>query len=136
MEIYIKCNPPKTTAQSTSRIFKTKDGRMFVGKNSKGLSTRNELMMLLSQYTPETPYNEPLKVDVQWVYPYLKTTRKRDLGRDIPCTTRPDCDNLMKLLFDSMTRVGFWTDDSIVYDVHFVKKYHEKSGIYIKIEKK
>lgn len=134
MEFFIKCNPPKTTAQATSRIFKTKDGRMFIGKTDKGKSVREELMALLMPYRPVEQIKKPIKMVIEWGYPYLKTVRKRDIGKIIPCITRPDCDNLEKFLLDCFTRLGFWVDDSLVYDIRFRKFYTNQPGIGIKIE--
>ena len=136
MEFFIKCNPPKTTAQATTRIFKNKyTGKMFIGKTDKAKSTREELMALLRPYVPEKPFGEPLQVVVEWGYPYLKSVRKKDIGKMLPVITRPDADNLLKFLCDCMTRAGFWVDDSIVWDLRFRKFYTDNAGIGIKIEK-
>ena len=120
--------------QSATRIFKSKDGRMFIGKTDKAKSVKQELMALLMPYVPEKPFEKPLKVTVEWGYPYLKTVRKRDIGKLIPCISRPDVDNLEKGLNDILTRLGFWKDDSIVWDLRFRKFYTDQPGIGIKIE--
>ena len=135
MEFFIDCIPPKTTAQSTTRVFKNKyTGKMFIGKTEKGATTRNEIIGLLIPYRPKLPLQDALKLKIEWVYPYLKSVRKKDLGKKIPCTTRPDCDNLCKFLCDCMTRCGYWADDSIVSVLEFSKYYYEKPGIHITIE--
>jgi len=134
MEFFIKCNPPKTTMQSATRIFKTKDGRMFIGKTDKAKSVREELMALLMPYVPEKPLEKPLKVTIEWGYPYLKTIRKRDIGKLIPCDKRSDIDNLMKGVGDILTRMGFWKDDALIWDLRFRKFYTDQPGIGIKIE--
>jgi len=135
MEFFIECNPPKTTAQSATRIFKNKStGSMFIGKIDKGIATRNELMWLLAPHRPDKPFENSVSLTVRWQYPYLKSVRKRDIGKNIPCTTRPDCDNISKFLCDCLTRCRFWTDDSQVAILHFEKFYSENAGIFIKIE--
>ena len=134
IEFFIPCVPPKVTAQSATRILKNKAGNMFIGKIEKGLATRNELMWLLAPHRPDTPFKNAVKLTVEWVYPYLKTTRKRDIGKNIPCITRPDCDNLCKFLCDCLTRCRFWLDDSQVWSLNFSKYYSENCGIRIKIE--
>lgn len=134
MEFFIKCIPPKTTMQSATRIFKTKSGKMFIGKTDKARSVKEELMALLMPYVPEKPFEKPLKVTIEWGYPYLKTVRKRDIGKLIPCITRPDIDNLEKGFCDILTRMGFWKDDAIVWDLRFRKFYTDQAGIGIKIE--
>ena len=135
IEFFINCIPPKTTAQSTTRVFKNKHtGKMFIAKTEKGSTTRSELIGLLYPFRPELPLQGALKLKIEWVYPYLKSVRKRDIGKKLPCTTRPDADNICKFLCDCMTRLGFWTDDSQVFSLNFDKYYSEKCGIYIKIE--
>ena len=135
MKFFVKCNPPKTTMQAATRIFKNKHtGQMFIGKMDKAKSVREELMALFRPYVPKNPYRKPVRVVIEWGYPYLKSVRKRDIGKLIPCITRPDCDNLEKGLFDIMTRMGFWVDDAIVWDVRFRKFYTEEAGIGVEIE--
>lgn len=135
MKFFVRCNPPKTTMQATTRIFKNKYiGKMFIGKTDKAKSVREELMALLRPYVPEKPFDKPVRVIIEWGYPYLKSVRKKDIGKLIPCDKRSDCDNLIKGLFDIMTRVGFWTDDAIVWDVRFRKFYTETAGIGVEIE--
>ena len=48
--------------------------------------------------------------------------------------TRPDTDNLQKLLKDTMTQVGFWKDDAQVCKETVTKRWsREQPGIYIKV---
>ena len=137
MNFFIKCIPPKSTAQASTRILKRKDGTRFVGKfaNSKGNATQTELMLLLEKYVPDTPYTTPLKVSVTWTYPWRKSEPKKNVARGyMPCTTRPDVDNLCKLLFDCMTRLGFWADDSLIVELNFKKGWGNCNGIGISVE--
>lgn len=137
MNIVINCIPPKHTAQASNRILKTKDGKFFIGKqsNSNAKKTQNELMWLLMPYRPQTPHDCPIRLSVKWLYPFRKTEPKKSRIEELPCITRPDCDNLCKLLLDIMTRLGFWVDDSIIYNLEFTKAYSENPRIEIKIEK-
>ena len=48
--------------------------------------------------------------------------------------TKPDTDNLQKLLKDCMTRVGFWNDDAQVCREEVTKRWsRQKPGIHIKV---
>ena len=48
--------------------------------------------------------------------------------------TRPDTDNLQKLLKDCMTRVGFWNDDAQVCREEVTKRWSRQApGIAIKV---
>lgn len=135
MEFFIKCNPPRSTAQSATRVFKNKyTGKMFIGKDKKGMAVREELMALLRPYIPERAFEKPIQIVMEWGYPYLKTVRKRDIGKIIPKDTKADADNCCKMIFDCMTRLGFWKDDALIWDLRFRKFYTDQPGIGIKIE--
>ena len=136
IEFFVKCNPPKTTAQASSRVFKNKyTGKMFIGKDRRGQSVREELMALLRPYVPERILDGALKITIEFGFPYLKSVRKKDIGKIIPKITKPDGDNSCKLIFDCMTRLGFWKDDALLWDIRFRKFYTDTPGIGIKIEK-
>ena len=134
----INCNPPKHTAQGGKRILKTKDGRFFIGKksDSKAQQTENELLMMLYPYRPEKPLEGALKLKIKWVYPFRKSEPKKNRQGELLCCTRPDIDNLCKLLFDIMTRLGFWLDDSQIADLQFTKCWSDNPRIEILIKDK
>lgn len=132
----IRCNPPKSTAQASARILKRKDGTQFIGRfaDSKARHTQDTLIALLQPHVPDTPMVGPLTLDVAWIYPFRKSEPKCTRQRGcIPCDTRPDIDNLTKLLLDTMTRVGFWTDDAQIYWLSFAKYWGVEPGIQIAI---
>lgn len=136
-KFFIKCIPPKSTAQASLRIMKRKDGTQFVGKfaKSKGKKTQNELMTLLGEFVPPAPLEGALRVSVEWTYPWRKAESKKNRAIGyLSCTTRPDVDNLCKLLFDCMTRLGYWGDDSLIADLRFRKGWGDRCGIGIEIE--
>jgi Holliday junction resolvase RusA-like endonuclease len=53
--------------------------------------------------------------------------RKKDPEGDIPCTSKPDIENLAKSLMDSLSGVIF-CDDKQVCELRLVKNFHEKGG--------
>lgn len=62
---------------------------------------------------------------LEFVYA-LSSTRRADYG--LPKATRPDVDNLAKLVLDAMTASGrFWRDDGQVARLE-VKKRHAREG--------
>ena len=46
-------------------------------------------------------------------------------------TTRPDADNLNKMLKDVMTDMGFWSDDALICCEMVSKMYGDEPGIII-----
>jgi len=139
MEIFVSCNPPKSTAQASLRIITPKGKKPFIGKYSSSKAKAVEAMFrdlfdspLLK---PTVPYSGPIKVSVTWIYPWRSTERKKNkIYGLLSCTTRPDIDNLCKTLFDILTKIGYWSDDSIIADLRFRKYWGDEPGIGIKIE--
>lgn len=67
-----------------------------------------------------TPRDGAARVRIELVY----AARKRDrLAGDalLPHTVKPDADNLVKSLLDSMTRAGVWQDDAQMFDLRVRK---------------
>ncbi|MBR1384057.1 MAG: RusA family crossover junction endodeoxyribonuclease, partial [Ruminococcus sp.] len=70
---------------------------------------RAKLTAHLAQHSnPFFPYKTGVRLTVKWLFP--KGKHKHGEYR----ITKPDTDNLQKLLKDCMTAVGFWTDDALV----------------------
>ena len=133
----VSCNPPKATHQASTMILKRADGTQFIGKSSssKGKKVRDTLLTLFGQHTPATPLDGPLKMEVDWVYPYNKTEpKKNQIGDGLWCAKRPDCDNLVKMVKDVLCDLAFYTDDAQVADLTFRKWYSNTPRIIIYIE--
>ena len=78
------------------------------------------------EFRPRHPLTGPLVLDVTFVMPIPASMPKRDKTNaeigNVPHTTRPDLDNLLKLLKDALNGV-FWVDDKQIYDVTARKVY-------------
>ena len=138
-EIAIEVNmiPTKATHQSSLRIMKSKSGRMFVGKFAKSSinSWIQEFELNIKRYRPENPWDGPVQVIIEWRFPFNKSTPKKYLHRDEWKTTRPDLDNMEKVILDSLTRTGFIVDDSIICNKTTTKKHSSNPGISIRLIK-
>ena len=129
------CNPPKHTAQGSSTILKNfKTGKYFIGKkaNSNAMQAKSELLGMLMPYRPEKALEGALKCEIEYIYAWRKSESKknRELGYKW-CDTRPDADNILKQLFDCLTRLNFWQDDSQVSELHFSKRWGNEPRIEI-----
>lgn len=134
MKFRLNCVPPKKTHQSSMRIFKNKDGRVFLGHDKKGTETQNDLMTMLLPYQPKEPLQGALILKVDWIYPWRTSEPKKNKVNGLmPCITKPDCDNLSKQLQDCLTKLRFWEDDAQVFQLIFSKYYGDYSGIDIEI---
>ena len=74
------------------------------------------------------PVTTGCRLFVQWCFP---RGRHRQGEYRI---TKPDTDNLQKLLKDCMTAAGFWKDDALVAEEMAGKYWADPPGIYIRIE--
>lgn len=120
-------NPPTTTHQQKQvRVVKGKP--MFYEPDDLK-AARAKLMAYLGQHVPEKKYNKSIRVYVKWCFPI---TGKHTDGKYKH--TKPDIDNSQKLLFDCMTDLGYWQDDSLVVSLIAEKFWAATPGIYIKIE--
>jgi Holliday junction resolvase RusA-like endonuclease len=127
---------PSPTHQSALRVLKNKQGKMFVGKmaNSKATKWKQEFMYKANAHKPAKPYDCPLEVTIDFHYAYLKRFTNAQKKGTFPKTTRPDLDNLEKMVLDSLTECGFMVDDSLVVKKHSSKMFADSSKIAIDIK--
>ena len=77
---------------------------------------------------PDKPVDTACRLLAKWYWP---TDKHHSRGYR---TTKPDTDNLQKLLKDCMTAAGFWKDDALVVEEMAGKYWDNLPGIYIRIE--
>jgi Holliday junction resolvase RusA-like endonuclease len=92
-------------------------------------AARQKLTDWLAKYAPEEPMTGAVKLIVVWGFPASK--RHPD---GTPKTSRPDTDNLQKLLKDCMTAAKWWKDDALVWKETVAKMYFDQPGITIVAE--
>lgn len=91
--------------------------------------TRVMFMDLLAPYAPEEPMDGPLRLTTKWLFPKIKGTTNGQYKH-----TKPDTDNLVKLLKDCMERTEFYVNDSRVASEITEKFWADTVGIYVKLE--
>lgn len=126
MEFELDISPPTVTAQEHKvRIV---SGRPMFYDTPKLKAARAMFERMLRKHTPAVPLEGPIALTVEWRF--ATKTHKEGTYR----VTRPDTDNLEKLLKDCMTRAGFWRDDAQVCREEVTKRWsREKPGIHIKV---
>ncbi len=115
-------NPPTVTHQM-HRVT-VRNGKPQFFDSPELAKARADLCARLEQFTPDAPFEGPVSLYVAWLF---RDARKRIGWRD----TRPDTDNLEKLLKDCMTRMRFWIDDAQVAEEHVTKVWAARPGISI-----
>lgn len=125
-EFFMPMIPPTVTHQE--KQVNVKNGKPVFYEPPRLANARVKLTAYLSKHIPESPYCGAVRLIVKWCFP---KGRHRDGEYK---TTRPDTDNLNKLLKDCMTECGFWKDDALVASEICEKFWAETSGIYVRIE--
>lgn len=128
MNFFMDMIPPTATAQEHSvRVIK---GKPIFFDPPKVKEAKNRLMMHLGYHRPETPLEGPISLTTIWMFPKGKSHKNGEWR-----ITKPDTDNLQKMLKDCMTKVGYWNDDAQVCHERVEKHWaDEPYGIYIEIE--
>jgi Holliday junction resolvase RusA-like endonuclease len=129
MKIHFFMNmiPPTKTYQE-HRVGRTKTGKVYVYEDRELKAIRAEYRSRLLKAAPKEPLKGAIRLVVKWLFP-----RGKHPDGEYK-TTKPDTDNLLKMLKDEMTKAGFWKDDSQVASEVVEKFWSEISGIYVEIE--
>ena len=133
MRFKLKMTPPTATAQQKGE--RVVGGYIHHYKKKNVAEAEAILRDALLPYIPETPIeDQPISLWVCWMFPYPKSAKKHQPGWIRAKTTRPDGDNLNKMLKDVMTDMGFWKDDALISAELVTKIYSDEPGIVIDYE--
>lgn len=128
MRFFIEMNPPTATAQEKKVTVVGGKPRYYDPAPVK--EARKKLTGKLIFHRPDTPLTGPLALTTLWLFPKGKSHKNGEWR-----STKPDTDNLQKLLKDCMTKCGFWKDDAQVVRETVEKRWSDDpAGIYIEIE--
>ena len=125
-EFFMAMDPPTCTYQE-KQVAVIKGKPVFYDPPEVN-TARLKLTGYLTKHKPEKRYEYGVRLVVKWCFP-----RGRH-GNGEYRTTRPDTDNLQKLLKDCMTAAGFWKDDALVASEIVEKSWADVPGIYVRIE--
>ena len=125
-EFFMAMIPPTVTHQE--KRWMVKNGRPIPYEPEDLKAARQKFLAHLSRYKPEKRYENGVELRVKWCFPRGKHP---DGAYRI---TKPDTDNLQKLLKDCMTATGFWKDDALVAREVAEKFWADIPGIWIRIE--
>ena len=126
---------PSPTATAQQKGERVVGGYIHHYKKKNVAQAEAILRDALLPYVPETPIEDrPIWLNVVWMFPYPKSAKKHKPGWARKKITRPDTDNLNKLLKDVMTDMGFWKDDAQVCVESISKRWaRQNPGIRIKV---
>lgn len=126
-EFFMAMTPPTVTAQEHK--VAVQNGKPIFYDPPEVKEAKSKLLAYLSRYVPKAPYERGIRLMVKWMFP---TTDSRKNGKYR--TTKPDTDNLQKMLKDCMTKLHFWRDDALVASEICEKFWATIPGIYIMIQ--
>lgn len=126
-EFFMAMIPPTVTHQE--KKWRVLHGKPVSYEPPELKEARAKLTAHLARHKPPEKYTGPIYLQVIWGFPCGENHHSGEYRK-----TKPDTDNLQKLLKDCMTDVGFWKDDALVCREHVEKFWADPPGIYIRIE--
>lgn len=125
-QFFIACEPPTKTHQM--KKVRVVNGKPMFYEPPELVAIRQKFMGLLVEHKPTEPMTGGIRLITKWCYP-----RGKHQDGEYK-TTKPDTDNMIKLLKDCMTATGFWKDDSQVASEITEKFWAEIPGIFVRVE--
>ncbi len=125
-EFFMTMIPPtKTHQEKKVAVIK---GKPVFYEPAELKAVRSMLQAHLAKHVPECKYTGAVRLVVKWCFP----VNGRHADGEYK-TTRPDTDNMQKMLKDVMTKLGYWTDDALVASEIIEKFWSGLPGIYVSI---
>ena len=125
-EFFMPMIPPTCTHQE--KKVHVVDGKPVFYEPSELKTARKKLQAHLSKHVPDKKFRSAVRLTAKWCFP--KGCHENGTYK----TTKPDTDNLQKMIKDVMTDLGFWKDDALVASEIVEKFWADLPGIYIRIE--
>lgn len=126
IEFFMPMLPPTITHQQHK--VKTVNGKPVFYDPPELKNARQKLTANLIPNIPEQPFTTAVRLTTKWLFP--KGQHKNGEWK----TTKPDTDNMIKLLKDCMTVCRFWKDDVLIVSEITEKFWADIPGIYVRIE--
>lgn len=105
MDFFIAMKPPTATAQE--KQVRIVNGKPIFYDPAPVKDAKKLLIGHLILHKPDKPIEGAVSLTTLWLFPKGKSHKNGDWR-----VTKPDTDNLQKLLKDCMTKCGFWKDDA------------------------
>lgn len=126
-ETFLAMEPP-TVTQQMHRV-RVINGKPVFFDGPEVKAARMKLLAALIRQRPNAPFTEGIRLQVKWCFMVTGRHQNGDYR-----TTKPDTDNLQKLLKDCMTDAHYWKDDCLVCCEIVEKFWSDVPGIYIRID--
>ena len=131
IEFFLPMAKIPTVTHQEQRIT-VRRGKPLVYDGPRLKAARQLFLAALRPYAPEEPWDGPIELVVKWLFPMPLSRKVPDGGWKI---TKPDTDNLIKLLKDCMAERGYFVNDSRVCSEINQKFFAATPGIYCLLRK-
>lgn len=125
-EFFMAMDPPTCTHQE-KQVAVIKGKPVFYDP-PEVKAAKQKLIGHLAKHRPKERYESGVRLVTTWCFP--RGHHRNGEYR----ITKPDTDNLQKMLKDCMTMCGFWKDDALVASELVEKFWADLPGIHIRIE--
>ena len=126
-EFFMAMLPPTITQQEKSITIR--NGKPVVYEPAELKQAREKLRAHLAKHVPQKSFTGPVWLGVKWCFPIRGRHRDGEYK-----ATKPDTDNLEKMLKDVMEDLGLFKNDAQVASEHVEKFWAKVPGIYIVME--
>lgn len=94
----------------------------------------DDVMILAARYSPPSPIEGPIELRVIATFARPASWSAKRRAAAVFHESRPDLDNVVKLVADALTRTGrYWRDDAQIARIVAEKRYGDASGIEVEI---
>lgn len=128
MQFFMPMIPPTVTHQEMKTAVNKTTGKVIYYEPAELKNARAKLIAALHPHRPAEPLDGAIYLQTAWVFPADDKHPPKTWK-----TSKPDTDNLQKMLKDIMTELGYWKDDALVCCEHISKTYGDVPGIMIEI---
>ena len=125
--------PGKPLGKQRPRVLKT--GIAYTPKETVNYETFVK-MLYLEEYANEKPFTGPVSMLISAFYQIPKSASKKHkeamARHDIPPTTRPDIDNIAKIIMDALAGVAY-EDDKQITSCSINKLYSDEPKVIVNV---
>ena len=121
-------------AKQSTRFTVIKGNRKYAYTDTRKREYMNALRLYIMSHPPERKLQGALSLTTIFVFPYPKSFPKYKRTGMYPKITKPDLDNLLKPLKDSMKGIIYDDDAQIAEHKQVGKYYDEQARIEIIVE--
>lgn len=126
-EFFMPMQPPTKTHQE--KRVTLRNGNLVFYESQELKEVRAKLTAYLARHIPAEKYTCAVRLVTKWCFGICGKHHNGEYR-----ASKPDTDNLQKMIKDIMTHLGYWTDDALVASEIIEKFWADIPGIYIRIE--